>query len=344
MNRTALIYHEDYLKHFTGSYHPESRERLVAVMGLFKQTGLLDQVSVLAPGYCSEDDILLAHTRDHLEHIRKLSGGGGGPIDADTYCGENTYDIARLAVGGVILAGCSVFEGKFDNAFALIRPPGHHATKNRAMGFCYFNNVAILVRYLQKKYDIKRACIFDWDVHAANGTMDIFYDDPSVLNISIHQDPRTIYPGTGFIDQIGEGEGEGYTINIPVLPDTGDADYMYLLSNFILPRIEKFKPDFIAISAGFDSHRMDPLGSLSLTEKGYCEMTSALMGLADRLCRGRIVVELEGGYNLNALATSSYAVVRALLGTEPGIRIKGEASGCIKDLTFVLNKKFNALW
>jgi acetoin utilization deacetylase AcuC-like enzyme len=344
MNKTALVYHKDYLKHSTGSHHPESRERLIAIMDEFRQMRVLEKVDVLTPGSCSDEDILRVHAPEHLEYIRKLSESGGGPIDADTYCREDTYDIARLAAGGGILAGRYVVEGKTDNAFALIRPPGHHATRKRAMGFCYFNNVAITVRYLQENYNVKKACIFDWDVHAANGTMDVFYDDPSVLNVSIHQDPRTIYPGTGFIDQIGEGEGEGYTINIPVPPGTGDADYIHLLDDFILPRIEKFKPDFMAVSAGFDSHRADPLGSLSLTEKGYFKMISSLLELAENLCRGRLVVELEGGYNTDVLATSSYVVVKALLGLDSEIEIEGKASESIKDLALVLDKKFNALW
>jgi len=344
MNKTALIYHKDYLKHFAGPYHPECKERLIAIMKMFRQTGILEQVNLLTPERCSDKDILLAHTHEHLEYIKKLSEDGGGPIDLDTYCREDTYDIARLAAGGEILAGRYVIEKKADNAFALIRPPGHHVTKNRAMGFCYFNNVAIMVRYLQKNCNVKKACIFDWDVHAANGTMDVFYDDPSVLNISIHQDPRTIYPGTGFIDQIGENEGEGYTINIPVPPGTGDSDYLYILNKFVLPRIERFKPDFIAISSGFDSHRADPVGSLSLTEKGYCKMTSSLLNLAKGLCHGQMVVELEGGYNMDALATSSYAVIKALLGLEPEIEIEHKPSEPIKDLALVLDKKFNALW
>ncbi len=341
---TALIYHEDYLKHSAGPYHPESKERLIAIMEIFRQTGILEQVNLLTPERCSDEDILLVHTHEHLEYIKKLSEGGGGPIDADTYCREDTYDIARLAAGGEILAGRSVIEKKADNAFALIRPPGHHVTKGRAMGFCYFNNVAIMIRYLQKNCNVKKACIFDWDVHAANGTMDIFYEDPSVLNISMHQDPRTIYPGTGFIDQVGEKEGEGYTINIPVPPGTGDADYVYILNEFVLPRIERFKPDFIAISAGFDSHRDDPLGSLSVTEKGYCKMTSSLLNLAKRLCQGRMVVELEGGYNLDAIAKSTYAVINVLLGLEQEIEIEDEPSKPIKDLRLALDKKFNALW
>ncbi|MBN2014475.1 MAG: histone deacetylase [Candidatus Altiarchaeota archaeon] len=344
MNKTAVIYHEDYLKHDTGPYHPERKERLSSIMKLFKQSGILEEVTTLKPEKCSEEDILLVHTEKHLNHIKQLSERGGGQIDGDTYCGRETYEIARLAVGGEILAGKYVAEKKADNAFALVRPPGHHATRDKAMGFCYFNNVAIMIKYLQKNYDIKKVCIFDWDLHAANGTTEIFYEDPSVLVISIHQDPRVTYPGTGFTDEKGEGNGEGYTMNIPVPPQTGDADYLYLLENFILERIEKYAPDFMVISAGFDSHKGDPLGQLMLTEKGYSKMTESLQRLAENVCDGRLIVELEGGYNLDAVATSSYAVLKTLLGIQPEIQINGGASEAIKDLTYKLREEFNALW
>lgn len=343
MNKTAIVYHEDYLRHEVGPYHPEKKERLTSIMRLFKQSGILEEVTTLKPEKCSEEDILLAHTQKHLAYIKQLSKRGGGQIDADTYCGQETYEIARLAVGGEILAGRYVTEKKADNAFALVRPPGHHATKDKAMGFCYFNNAAIMVKYLQKNHGIKKACIFDWDLHAANGTTDIFYSDPSVLVISVHQDPRVTYPGTGFMEEKGEGAGEGYTINIPVPPGTGDADYIYLLENFVIRKIREYKPDFMVISAGFDSHKGDPLGQLALTEKGYSKMTESLLRLAEKTCGGRLIVELEGGYNLDAIATSAYSVLKTLMGTQPGIQITGKESEAIKDLTSKLQEEFNTL-
>ncbi len=344
MNKTALIYHDDYLKHSTGAYHPESSERLVSIMKLLQQTGIIEELTRLTPEKCSREDLLRAHTKQHVEYLKELSSKGGGPIDADTYCNGDTYDIARLAVGGEILAGKHVIEKKTDNAFVLVRPPGHHATKNTAMGFCYLNNVAVMVKYLQENHGVKKVCIFDWDVHAANGTEEIFYNDSTVLVISIHQDPKTIFPGTGFIDEAGEGCGEGYTINIPVPPHTGDADYMYLMNNFILERIEAYNPDFMVISAGYDSHMLDPIGSLQLTEKAYCNMTSSLRNLAEKVCNGRLVVELEGGYNLNAIATSTHVTLKTMLGLEPEIQVNGETNKTITELTQKLTKKFNDLW
>jgi len=344
MNRTALVYHREYLKHYAGPYHPECSERLTSVMKILRQSGLLEKVTVLEPEKCSEDDILLCHTKKHLEHIKNLSMEGGGPIDGDTYCRENTYDIARLAVGGAILAGKHVVRGKADNAFALIRPPGHHVTRNEAMGFCYFNNVAIMVRHLQKHYGLRKVCIFDWDVHAGNGTIDVFYDDHTVLMISVHQDPRTMYPGSGFVEEFGAGSGRGYTINIPVPPASNDADYMYLMDEFILDRIRDFGPDMIVVSAGFDSHRADPIGGLQLSEKGYSKMTAALMDVAAEVCGGKLVMALEGGYNLDALATSCNVVLKTMLGLAPKVPIAGEPKPEVKELAAHLKETFKCLW
>lgn len=344
MNKTALVYHEDYLKHDTGPHHPESSLRLKYTMQFLRQSGVLEQITVLRPEKCSEEDILLAHSRELLEHIKELSRSGGGPIDGDTYCREDTFDIARLSAGGAILAGDYIVRGKADNAFALIRPPGHHVTRKKAMGFCYFNNVAIMARYLRKHRGLKKICIFDWDVHAANGTMDIFYDDPTVLVISVHQDPNTIYPGSGFVEDVGVGEGKGYSINIPVPPESNDVDYMYLMNEFILERIRLFRPDLIAVSAGFDSHKADPLGRLQLTEKGYSLMTSALMKAAEELCGGKLVVVLEGGYNIGAVAISSHVVLKTLMGLAPKIEIEGEPCSEIVELTSYLNAVFSPLW
>jgi len=337
MNKTALIYHEDYLKHSAGPSHPERRERLVAAMDYLRQGGILEKVGILTPGPCSDDDLLRVHAREHIESIRSICRAGGGPLDADTYAEVDTYEIAKLAAGGVILAGEVVAKGEFDNSLALVRPPGHHATKDKAMGFCYFNNVAIMARYLQENLGLKRILILDWDAHAANGTMDIFYDDPSVLNISIHQDPVSFYPGTGFVEQIGEGEGEGYTVNVPVPGGSGDSDYLYVLEELVIPLARGYRPDLIAISTGFDSHKDDFISGLQLTEQGYAFMTEIMVNLAGELCSGKILVELEGGYNLEAIARSNFAIVNSLLGI-PAERVVGSARGSVTETVDHLKK------
>jgi len=338
MNKTALIYHEDYLKHNAGASHPERAGRLISIMNYLKQRGILDKVGILTPKPCSDEDLLRVHTPEHVEFIRSLCEGGGGPIDADTYASPDAYDIAKLAAGGVMLAGVVVTEGEFYNSLALIRSPGHHATKDRAMGFCYFNNIAVMARHLQR-IGIKKILILDWDAHAGNGTMSIFYDDPTVLNISIHQDPVSFYPGTGFVYQIGEGDGEGHTVNIPIPGGSGDSDYIYILEEFVIPLARSYKPDLIAISTGFDSHKDDFISGLQLTEQGYAAMTEMMVNLANELCNGRVVVELEGGYNLEAIARSNYAIVNSLLGI-PAEKVVGSALGSVTHIVEHLKKTF----
>lgn len=325
---TALIYHKDYLTHRYPFSHPERSERLSYCMDFLKKTKILEKVDLLTPEPADEKDLLRVHTQRHIDHIKDLCEKGGGSVDLDTYAGPDTYNIAKLAAGGVMLAGDYAITNK-GSAFALIRPPGHHAYKNKGGGFCYFNNAAVMINYVMEKYSLNRVFLLDWDAHAFNGTADIFYSTSRVLNVSIHQDPHTFYPGTGFMSQIGEGAGKGYTVNIPVPSGTKDADYIHILNEFVIPLAYNFKPDLIVVSAGQDSHRDDYISGLQLTEEGYGAMTSMLKKAADELCGKRLVVELEGGYNLEALAKSNYEILRALL------RISGfkRDFGGIKDTT-----------
>ncbi|MEA1925434.1 MAG: histone deacetylase [Candidatus Altiarchaeota archaeon] len=336
MRSTALVYSKDYRMHDAGASHPERPERLTETFKYLKGTGLIENLSVVEPEIASIDDLARVHSREHIERIRNCSESGGCRINADTYVSGHTFETALLAAGGVLMAGDLVVNKSFDNAFAMVRPPGHHARCDKAAGFCYFNNVAIAVRFLQHKYNLERIMIFDWDTHAANGTMSIFWDDPSVLNISIHQDPHTLYPGTGFIEQVGEGDGEGYTVNVPVSAGSQDADYMYIIGNFIKPLARSYKPQVIIISAGIDSHEKDVMSQIALTEKGYSEMTRTFMGLADELCDGRFFVELEGGYNLKALGESFFEILKSLLGEPGGYVIDGalmqQSKGLVDDL------------
>ncbi|OYT26053.1 MAG: histone deacetylase [Candidatus Altiarchaeales archaeon ex4484_96] len=341
MNKTALIYSEQYLKHNAGKFHPERPERLSETIKYLKESGLMDKLGLTEPHAASLEDVERVHTPHYVEMIRYYSNGGGYRITEDTYVSKTTFEIALLAAGGVITAGDVVLEGSYDNSYALVRPPGHHAKASEAAGFCYFNNVAVAVRFLQHKYKLKKIMIFDWDIHTADGTMSIFWRDPTVLNISIHQNPRTIYPGTGFIKQLGEGPGEGYTVNIPVCSGSGDKDYKYIIEEFVTPLAESYKPELIIISSGMDSHKNDPLGSINLTEKGYSVMSELFMELADRLCEGRIFVESEGGYDLDALSKSTYEVLKSLLGEPSGYVIGGELMEETRKLVLELADSFS---
>ncbi|RLI89171.1 MAG: histone deacetylase [Candidatus Altiarchaeales archaeon] len=314
MKSTALIYHEAFLEHDTGTYHPERKERLIYSMKKLSDEGLLRKVKLFRPEEAKEEHLFLVHKKSYVEFVRDAYARGYKYLDMDTPLSRNTYKIAKLAAGAEILAADLVMSQKVENAFCLVRPPGHHACSDRGMGFCYFNNPAIMARYVQNRYGLKKVAIFDWDVHAFNGTMEIFYEDNSVLAISVHQDPRTIYPGVGFLEQTGEGKGEGYTINIPVPIGTSGEEFLYILKEFVERAIKKFKPEFMIVSAGQDSHKDDPLGSLAYTSETYGIATSFFLELAEKLCNSRLVIELEGGYNLEALAESNVEIVKAMLG------------------------------
>lgn len=332
MNRTALIYHEDYLKHNAGLGHPECPERLSACMEYFQETGRLDKVVLVEPEPLDKRDLFLVHSREHVDFVENFCASGGGFLDPDTYVGRDSYYIARLAAGGVWEASRQVMDGNVDNAFALVRPPGHHAHRSKAAGFCIFNNVAVSIRKLQREYGLNKIFLLDWDGHASNGTTSIFYEDNSVLNLSIHQDPRTAYPGTGFVNQIGSGAGLGYTVNVLLEPGSGNPDYVYVFNELVRSLVDSYKPELIVVSAGQDSHRDDPLMQLDLTDEGYAWMTNELVNMADKHCNGKMVVELEGGYNLDALKKTNQAIIEALLGEGKTREINGEASASTRDI------------
>ncbi|MEM2874405.1 MAG: histone deacetylase [Candidatus Hadarchaeales archaeon] len=313
--RTALVYSERYLEHVPSMGHPERPDRLASIVQGLRRNGLWGPpaTEIIEPKKAQVEDLLLVHTEEYIEEVREL-GLAEMPIDGDTPVRKNTFEIALLAAGGTICAGAAVINGEASNSFALVRPPGHHAFRDRGGGFCYFNNIAIMTRWLQERRGILRVAIVDYDAHHGNGTQSIFYEDPSVLYISLHQHPTTLYPGSGFVSEKGAGEGEGYTVNIPMRPGSGDGEYASAFEEVILPILDQFKPNLIAVSAGFDSHRDDPLTGLGLSSEAYGWITGMLVGEAERHCRGRLVVALEGGYDLDALAESAKNVVLALKG------------------------------
>lgn len=249
------------------------------------------------------DWIAQVHSPVHLSRLERLQPGTGiVRIDADTLMSSESYRVAKLAVEGTLAAADGIITGQFTNAFCAVRPPGHHAEANRAMGFCLLNNVAIAARYLQHRHGLKKIMIIDWDVHHGNGTQHIFEEDPTVFYFSVHQFP--LYPGTGRADEHGRGAGEGYTLNCPLPPGKGDDEYMTVFEKSLRPAVEVFRPDFILISAGFDAHRDDPLANMGVTEEGFGEMTRRVKDWARVHCHGRLLSCLEGGYNLGALARS----------------------------------------
>jgi acetoin utilization deacetylase AcuC-like enzyme len=296
---TTLIYDPAYLDHQTG-HHPENADRLKVILSALEgDDSLWSRVQKASPRPASEIDIERCHGRRLIDQIRNLCERGVPFIDLDTVISKESFEVARLASGAAITAVDSVFTGEVDNSFALVRPPGHHATANRAMGFCLFNNAAIGARYAQERYGAERVLIIDWDVHHGNGTQDIFWDDPTVFYFSTHQYPY--YPGTGASNERGQGKGEGTTLNIPLSAGTSARSHREAFTD-ALKEIEKVSPpDLIIISAGFDSRRGDPLGGLMLEDSDFREMTKEVMEMAARHAEGRVVSILEGGYNLQTL-------------------------------------------
>ncbi len=298
---TSLIYDARFLEHNTGLQHPENPQRLnVIIKTLQADQKLWQKLIHVTPQAATINDILRCHTSELIENIKKYCAQNEQfYIDADTVVCAESYDIVLLAAGAGLVAVDQLFTQQSINAFCLVRPPGHHATRNHAMGFCLFNNIAIAARYAQAKYDVKKILIIDWDVHHGNGTQDIFYDDPSVFYFSTHQFP--FYPGTGAADEIGIGKGKGTTLNVPLASGTSAKEHRELFSQSLSIILQKFHPDLILISAGFDARKFDPLANLNLTDQDYIEMTQEVMAIAKQYCNDRIISFLEGGYNLGTL-------------------------------------------
>lgn len=312
-----IVYLDRYLEHNLES-HPENNSRLKSIIEFLEDKGVFRKVPLKNPRYASEEELIMAHTKEHVEKIRASCSSGVRFLDADTYINRESFDIARLAVGGVLTC-VEEFINNCKQSFALVRPPGHHATRNKAMGFCIFNNIAIGASYATKKN--KKVFILDFDLHHGNGTQDIFYENSRVFYLSLHQYPW--YPGTGSVEEIGRGEGKGFNVNIPLPIDTSDESYLKAFDEIALPLIEEFKPDLLMVSAGYDAHQLDPLGMLKLSTRCYYDITERLVNKA----KGIIYV-LEGGYNLNALSSSVYACLQAMFklgGGEDYVTTSGES-------------------
>ena len=312
MGKTGLVYDPRYLDHDMGAGHPESPNRLRAIMQQLGQSGTAARLTKIEPREAEDEWITQIHTPSYLAMLKSHAPTNGRvSLDPDTSMSPGSLTAAYLAAGGALAAVDAIMSRQVDHVFCAVRPPGHHAEAERAMGFCLFNNVAIATRYVQKKHGLKRVLIVDWDVHHGNGTQHSFEDDPSVLFFSTHQYPH--YPGTGRMTERGKGAGEGFTINVPMEAGEGDEAYCAVFQKSLVPEADNFKPDFVVISAGFDAHKDDPLASMGLTEEGYAVLTDIVADIAKRHAGGRILSSLEGGYNLTALAASVDRHIQALL-------------------------------
>lgn len=312
MGRTGLVYHPAYLEHDMGPGHPESPNRLRAIMQRLEESGTAAQLTRIEPRRAEDEWITQVHSPNYVAALnRHAPTDGRVSLDPDTSMSPGSLPAAYLAAGGALAAVDAIMAQQVDHVFCAVRPPGHHAESGRAMGFCLFNNVAIAARYVQKKYGLTRVLIVDWDVHHGNGTQHSFEEDPSVLFFSTHQYPH--YPGTGRGTERGKGPGEGFTINVPMEAGEGDEEYHAIFLKALVSAANEFKPEFVIISAGFDAHKDDPLASMGLTEAGYADLTNIVAGIAKRHAKGRILSSLEGGYNLVALARSVDAHINALV-------------------------------
>jgi acetoin utilization deacetylase AcuC-like enzyme len=309
--KTGIVTDDSYLEHDTGTGHPERPDRLRAIGELLRSQPARDWIRVPARD-ASGEELARIHVPEHVERVAATARLAHFAFDADTPACARTFAAARRAAGGVLALVDAVMERRVSNGFALVRPPGHHAERDRAMGFCFFNNVALAAAHLRAVHGLRRVLIVDWDVHHGNGTQHSFYRDPSVLFVSSHQYP--FYPGTGAAGEIGAGEGEGYTLNLPFPAGYGDAQYVRAFLDVVEPVARQFAPEFILISAGFDAHRRDPLAGMDVTENGFAMLARTLLRTAREISEDRVVAVLEGGYDLEGLTRSTAAVLSEMRG------------------------------
>jgi acetoin utilization deacetylase AcuC-like enzyme len=304
MKKTAVVFTPKFFDHDTGTGHPENSKRLKAVMRKLQNSNILSDESkyeLIAPEQATIEDLELVHTSQHIKLVKKICEFGGGFLDSgDTVVSPKSYDVARYAVGGALKSVDLVLERKYRNAFSMIRPPGHHAGPYYSMGFCVFNNVAVAAKHLTKKHHLDRVLILDIDSHHGNGTQEIFYHTEKVLYISLHEDPEE-FPGTGFVEETGEDEGQGYNVNIPLPFGVRNKTYLRALDSIVVPIIQQYNPEFILLSAGYDGYRGDPVGRLGLSTSIYRTIFEKLLDLASTYCEDKLVASLEGGYDLKQL-------------------------------------------
>ena len=312
---TGYVYDPIYLEHDLRG-HPENRQRLRTIMRVLEERGMLERLQPIPAVPIARERLERVHDGRYVDEVRGVAQRGGGHLDMDTYVSPRSYDAALMAAGGLLEATRTVLDEEVDNAFGLVRPPGHHALHNRGMGFCLFNNVAVAARYALEERGLDRVLIVDFDVHHGNGTQDEFESDPAVMYVSTHQFPH--YPGTGQISETGRGRGRGSLVNVPLAGAVGDEGFRRIFQEVIAPAAWRYQPQLVLVSAGYDAHWDDPLASMVLSVRGYADIARELKDIADDLCDGHLVYTLEGGYHLEALAYSILGTFAALLGDPEG--------------------------
>ncbi|MEJ2241611.1 MAG: histone deacetylase [Candidatus Bathyarchaeota archaeon] len=328
MSKTAIIYSRKYLQHKTGIYHPETPARLRVIFRELKKSGIYknEKCKIINPELVKMSELEKIHTRSYIQYIKKFCQKGGGLLDRyDTVVSPESYDVALLAAGGTLKAVNSVMNGMYRNSLAFVRPPGHHSGSNYAMGFCIFNNIAIAASQLIEKFNLKRVLILDIDAHHGNGTQEIFYKSNKVLYISLHEDPIE-FPLTGFTTEMGEDEGLGFSVNIPLPYGTNDKTYLMAFNEIVHPIIRQFKPQFILVSLGLDNHYSDPIGNLQLSSHSYVKIFDTLLNLSSVFCQGKMVAVLEGGYNLRILGKLACAITAKMAGIPYKMKDKRQGS------------------
>ncbi len=311
MNKIALVQDKRYLDHLTGPIPPESPERLKIIHQMLEESGLIQQAISLEPREATKEEIALVHTIELFEQIEKSSHKNSTYLDSDTHASQHSFEAAKLAVGGLLIGVDQLLAGKVEEVFAFPRPPGHHAERDHSMGFCLFNNVAIAAEYAIQKKGVKKVAIFDFDVHHGNGTQHIFEKRSDVFYLSTHQYP--FYPGTGAADEIGLGAGEGYTLNLPMPAGSNDADYEKIFNERILSSLVDYQPDLLILSAGFDAHRLDPLGGMNVSSEGFKRMAEKIEEVRKKLSDIPTLYALEGGYDLKGLSESVKEVLQVMM-------------------------------
>jgi len=312
MLKTGIVKDHRYLEHITGNYHPESHHRLEAIYSMLEDDDIKGRFIDIKPRFATRMELEYVHSKEYISQVVLTDGKPMVMLDGDTQTSPKSWQAAQLAAGGVLELIDNLMAKNIDNGFALVRPPGHHAEHDRGMGFCIFNNVAIGAKYAITKYHLEKILIVDWDLHHGNATQHTFYDNPKVLYFSTHQFPY--YPGTGSFGETGVGLGQGYTINVPLNPGQGDEEYAKIFLEILKPVALEFKPELILVSSGFDTYFKDPLGGMHVTPYGFAKMTKIILELANRVCEGKALFILEGGYNLDGLKNSVKAVLLELIG------------------------------
>lgn len=346
MRRTGIVKDRRYLDHGSEYMQPESPARLEAIYAMLEAPDMEGHFIEIAPRHADHKEIARVHDPDHIRHVAGTAGKAHAYLDADTETTAESFETALLAAGGMLNAIDEVMAGRVDNAFALVRPPGHHASKDSSAGFCLFNNIALGAMHALSRHGLKRILIVDWDLHHGDGTAYTFYKDNRVLYFSSHQYPA--YPGTGAVEEIGRGDGIGYTVNVPLRPGAGNAQYVKIYRKLLEPLALAFKPELVLVSAGFDIYDRDPLGGMRVTSRGFAYLTRILMNIADACCGGRLVLTLEGGYHISGQAASVKAVLNELrdetqVSEDELDRVESEADERFNPVEPLINRVINQI-